>query len=183
MTRNATEVPIAEVLADRWSPWGFDSKHHVSETELRSLFEAARWAPSASNTQPWKFVAAHRGTEQFGLIYEALFELNQVWAGAASVLIAAFAEVTRDGKPQRWAEYDLGQAMAHLTIQAEWMGLRVHQMGGFDPDALSASFAPGEAFVPVSVAAVGRHSDQVDEAIRKRDAGPRNRKPYEDLFI
>lgn len=183
MVRNTTEVQIAGVLAERWSPWGFDSSHRLSEMELRSIFEAARWAPSARNTQPWKFVAAHRGTEQFSLIYEALADLNQVWAGAASVLIAAFAEATRNGEPQRWAEYDLGQAMAHLTIQAEWLGLRVHQMGGFDPEALNASFAPGPAFVPVVVAAVGRHSEQVDEAIRARDAGTRERKPYEDLFL
>ncbi|MDO4785021.1 MAG: nitroreductase family protein [Propionibacteriaceae bacterium] len=183
MARNTTEVPIHDVLAQRWSPRGFDAAHELDETELRSLFEAARWAPSARNLQPWKFVAARRGSAEFGLIHDALMGFNQDWAGAASLLVVAFAETERDGKAQRWAEYDLGQAMAHLTVQAETLGLNVHQMGGFSPAALSAAFAPGVGFTPVVVAAIGRHTGCVAESIRDKDAAPRDRKPYADLFV
>ena len=183
MTRNITEAPIADVLADRWSPRGFDAAHELSDAEVRALFEAARWAPSALNLQPWKFVAARRGENGFGLIYGSLMGFNQEWADAASLLVVAFAEISRGGEPQRWAEYDLGQAVAHLTFQAGTLGLSVHQMGGFDPKALISAFKPGEGFVPVAVAAVGRHSEQVSESIRERDAAPRGRKPYDDLFV
>lgn len=183
MARNVTEVPIVTVLAQRWSPRGFDPAHELNETELRSLFEAARWAPSALNLQPWKFVAARRGSAEFDLVHASLMGFNQDWAGAASLLVVAFAETERDGQPQRWAEYDLGQAMSHLTVQAETLGLNVHQMGGFDPEALSAAFAPGKGFTPVTVTAVGRHTEQVEESIRERDAAPRDRKPYADLFV
>lgn len=183
MFRNPTATPIVDVLANRWSPRGFDTEHEVSEAEVATLLEAARWSPSAMNLQPWRFAVAHRGTERFATIAGALAGFNQAWAPAAPVLLVAFAVTEQDGRPLRWAEYDLGQAVAHLTLQAESMGLSVHQMGGFDRAAITTGLGVDPTLVPLTVTAIGRHGDAVDEEVRVRDAAPRIRKPVAELLV
>ena len=111
--RNVTGTPIAPVLADRWSPRGFDKTHEISQDELLSIIEAARWAPSAGNTQPWAFIAARRGTPEFDAIASALAGFNKIWAGSASALIVFSAVPDRGGKMTRWINYDVGQAAAN----------------------------------------------------------------------
>lgn len=183
--RNATSVPIHAPLADRWSPRGFDADYAVSEEDLKALGEAARWAPSASNLQPTRFIVAARGTETFDKILAALMDFNQAWTPRASLLIVAVAELERDGKRLRWAEYDLGQAVAHLSVEAQSRGLHVRQMGGFHVDALRETFDLGPALEPVSVVAVGKAAagDDVPESIRQRDAAPRTRRALDELTI
>lgn len=181
-----TSAPILGVLAERWSPRAFDATVPIDETALTAALEAARWAPSASNTQPWRFIVARRGTAEFAAIESGLMGFNAAWAGSAGVLLVAVAE-TADaaGKPRRWAEYDLGQAMAYLTIQAHAGGLHVHQMGGIEVERLREAFALEPRFVPVSVAAIGviGSPDQLDEKARARELAPRSRRALAETVI
>lgn len=181
-----TDAPVLEILADRWSPRAYAPDDAVDETRLASALEAARWAPSANNTQPWRFIVARRGTEAHERIHQALVGFNQVWAGNAAVLIAAVAETTdADGKSLPWSVYDLGQAVAHLSVQAHHDGLYVHQMGGFDRAAVRADFALEERFEPITVIALGPIGDasQLPEALQEREAAPRVRRPLAESLI
>lgn len=183
--RNATELPIAGILAGRWSPRGYDANYVIETDELHSIIEAASWAPSAGNTQPWAFIAARRGTAEFDAIIASLAGFNSAWTPAASALIVFCSVPERAGKMTRWVEYDLGQAAAHASLQAEHLGLNAHQMGGFDPEAIRAAFNLPAGVTAVSVMAVGLHdsSDAVAQDIRQRDAGKRDRLPLKQLLL
>ncbi|WP_241156326.1 nitroreductase family protein [Leucobacter chromiireducens] len=181
-----TSAPVLDTLAERWSPRAFDADHSFPEGALRGIFEAARWAPSANNSQPWRFILARRGTEHFAAIEETLAGFNRMWAGSAGALVVNVAEVANaEGAPQPWAEYDLGQAVAHLTVQAHAEGFHVHQMGGFDRDAIRAAFGLEARFEPVSVMVIGAIGDaeQLPEPLRERELAPRTRIELEELFI
>src|ERR1700712_5565908 len=117
MTRTAaTQVPLHPLLAERWTPRGFDRSHDGSDAELLALLEAARWAPSANNVQPWRFLVTRRGTAEFATLVDLLAPGNQVWARHASALIAVVAETTdENGNPRSHALYDTGQAVAGLV--------------------------------------------------------------------
>ena len=187
LTRTAeTDAPVLDVLADRWSPRAFAADDAIDETRLASALEAARWAPSANNIQPWRFIVARRGTEAHDRIHQALLGFNRVWAGNAAVLIIAVAEtVDAEGKPLHFAAYDLGQAVAHLSVQAHHDGLHVHQMGGFDRDAVRAAFDLDARFEPLTAIALGPIGDASDlpEALQEREAAPRVRRPLADSLI
>ncbi|WP_167131996.1 nitroreductase family protein [Paramicrobacterium chengjingii] len=182
-----TSSPISEVIASRWSPRSFDVTVAVPEAKLTSALEAARWAASAANTQPWRFIVARRGTAEHAAIVENLLGFNQQWAVTAAALIVNVAEtVTEDGTDRRWAEYDLGQAAATLTLQAHKDGLHVHQMGGFDPEGLHAAFDLDERFRVVSVAALGVLAGPEalpDETLRAREVAPRERRPLDEIVL
>lgn len=182
----STSVPVLDVLAARWSPRAFDPSSPIDEDKLTAALEAARWAPSASNTQPWRFIVARRGTDLHAAIEGALMGFNREWAGAAQVLIAAFAEeADADGNPHPWAQYDLGQAVAHLSVQAHADGLFVHQMGGVERDALRALPGVEDRFTPVSVIALGELGDAtaLSEKLQQREAAPRVRRPLAETVI
>lgn len=183
--RNQTELPIVPLLAQRWSPRGFDADHVIEENELLSIVEAARWAPSAGNTQPWSFIAVRRGTPEFNAVIDSLAGFNSAWTPAASAFIVFCAQPERAGKMTRWVDYDLGQSAAHATMQAMHLGLHVHQMGGFDPSAISEAFNLPEGITPTAVMAIGSHdsSSKVTEEIRHRDAAERSRLPLADVLI
>ncbi|GAA1611843.1 nitroreductase family protein [Leucobacter chromiireducens] len=181
-----TSAPVLDTLAERWSPRAFDASHAFDKGALRGVFEAARWAPSANNSQPWRFILARRGSESFAKIEDTLAGFNKMWAGSAAALVVNIAEVAdAEGNPQPWAEYDLGQAVAHLSVQAHAEGLYVHQMGGFDRAAISAAFGLEERFVPVSVMVIGAIGavEQLPEPLREREVAPRTRIELEDLFV
>ena len=182
-----TSAPIHEVLAERWSPRSFDTSVEVPEEKIVAALEAARWSPSASNSQPWRFVVARRGTTEHTAIVENLMGFNQLWAGSAAVLIVNIAQVTDDsGNALRWSEYDLGQAVAHLSVQAHHDGLHVHQMGGIEVDGLRAAFNLDANFVPVAVTALGVLGEPealANEVLREREVSPRSRKPLEDMLL
>ncbi|PPH18511.1 nitroreductase [Rathayibacter sp. AY1C4] len=183
----STSAPILDVLAERWSPRSYDASATVSDETLASLLEAARWSPSASNSQPWRFIVARRGTDGFDRIVATLAGFNGAWAGSAAVLVVALAEtVDSEGKPRPWAVYDLGQSIAHLSVQAHHEGLHVHQMAGFDKDAVRAAFSVDERFDPVTIAAVGVAADAdalANETLRERETAPRTRLPLEELVL
>ena len=179
-------APLLPALAERWSPRSFDPTVGIDDVALRSALEAARWSPSANNSQPWRFIVARRGSEAFATIVENLAGFNKAWATSAAVLIVAAAEVVdEDGNERRWAVYDLGQAVAHLTIQAHHDGLHAHQMGGFDAEALRTAFGLEERFVPTSVTALGVLGDPeaLPEPLRTREGAPRARRALEEIAV
>ena len=182
----STTVPVHPLLAERWSPRGFDRAHEIGDEALAALLEAARWAPSAGNSQPWRFLVPRRGEPAHDRLFAALAPGNQAWAGAASALILVAARTAGDdGRPQRWALYDTGQAVAALVTQAQADGLSVHQMGGFDTGAVRAELGLGENLTPVVVLAVGRHDSEaaLPEPLAAREAAPRTRHPLSDLLL
>jgi nitroreductase len=181
-----TQVPLHPLLAGRWSPRGFNGAHALAADQVTALLEAARWAPSANNSQPWRFLVGNRGEPAFDDIFEVLNPGNKLWAGAASALIAVVADTRLpDGRPNPYALYDTGQAVANLVAQAAHEGLAVHQMGGFDRAAVVAAFGLVEQLQPVVVVAVGQHdpSAPLTGALAEREAAPRVRRPLEDLVL
>ncbi len=162
---------IHELLARRWSPRTFSSRP-VEPERLTQLFEAARWAPSCYNAQPWSFIVATReDAEGYNRLLSTLMEANRQWAQKAPVLILAVAKLDFDhvARPNRHAFYDLGQAVADLTIEATALDLLIHQMGGFDPGAARELFAIPAGYEPVAVLALGYpEGPPADPAGRKR---------------
>ncbi|MET4637461.1 nitroreductase family protein [Mycetocola sp. 2940] len=187
ITRTAvTSEPIHEILAERWSPRSFDTSVDVPEAKITAALEAARWSASASNTQPWRFIVARRGTAEHATIVENLMGFNQAWAVSAHVLVVNLAVTAEDGTPLRWAQYDLGQAVAHLSVQAHHDGLHVHQMGGIEIDGLRAAFALDPALEPMSVTALGvlgAPEALASDVLREREVAPRRRRPLDELVL
>ncbi|MBO0768062.1 MAG: nitroreductase family protein [Solirubrobacterales bacterium] len=146
------------LLAERWSPTVFDAGHKLSEDQVALLLEAARWAPSAGNSQPWAFIVGCRGDAVHRRLLTHLAKSSAAWAPTASLLLAnlvhRYVEDT-DWEYSEFAHYDLGQAIAHLTFQARAMGLYVRQFRAFDRDALTAEFAVPAHFEITTMAAVG----------------------------
>jgi nitroreductase len=181
-----TAVDLLPALAQRWSPRSFDVTAEIDESKLTAALEAARWSPSANNTQPWRFIVGRRGSAAFDTIAQNLMGFNKAWAGSASALVLALAEVTdTEGNPRRFATYDLGQAVAHLTIQAHHDGLHAHQMGGIDVDGLRAAFDIDDRFLPYSVTALGTvgDPDALPDALRERELAPRTRNALDDIVV
>ena len=181
-----TDHPVMEVLAGRWSPRAYDATAPLDEQKLSSALEAARWAPSANNVQPWRFIVARRGTAEHAAIVETLVGFNQLWAGDAGALVVAIAEdEDADGNALRTSSYDLGQAVAHLSVQAHHDGLHVHQMAGFDRDALRAHFGLEERFRPVTVITLGDLGDAalLPDGLRERESAPRSRRPLAESVL
>lgn len=181
-----TSVPLHPLLAERWSPRGLDADHELGGDQLAALLEAARWAPSASNTQPWRFAVARRGSDEFAALHDLLAAGNQQWAHAASALLVAAAEtVDAEGRPRPWAAYDTGQAVAHLSVQAQHEGLSVHQLGGFDREGVVRLLGLRDGVVPLVVLAVGRHDADADlpEPLASRESADRTRLPLTELVV
>ncbi len=175
-----TEAPIHELIGRRWSPYSFSDKP-VEPPMVMSLLEAARWAPSSFNEQPWSFVLGRASEpEGFERLASCLVEGN-AWAKKAPLLILSVAKLTfeRNGKPNRHALHDVGLAVGNLILQGEALGLSTHQMAGFDAEQARTNLSIPEGFEPVAMIAVGHQGspEDVDEALRKRDAAPRSRKP------
>jgi nitroreductase len=187
-TRKAatTRVPVHPLLAERWSPRGFDAEHEIGGDQLTALLEAARWAPSANNSQPWRFVLTRRGTAAFDRLADLLAPGNRVWAANAGALVLVAARtVDDDGRPLRFALYDTGQAVAQLVTQAQAEGLATHQMGGFDAAGVADLLGLGTAVTPVVVVAVGRFdgSAELSEPLATRERAPRQRRPLDELVL
>lgn len=186
--RTRSDAPgVHPLVADRWSPRAFDTAP-LPDAEVVSLLEAARWAPSAMNAQPWRFLVG-RTTEDgpdathTGLL-GTLAPPNRAWAHRAPVLVAALTRVFEDdGSARAVAPYELGLAVAQLTVQAESLGLHVHQIGGFDADAVIDAFEVPVGYRPLAVLAVGRLGDAADlpDWARAREGAARSRLDLEDI--
>lgn len=185
MNKTATTAhPILQLLAERWSPRAF-TEAKIDEAALGSLFEAARWAPSASNLQPWGFVHAAHGSAGFAAIVGSLAAGNVSWAQHAPLLVVGVAELTKSyGSPNLYGRYDLGQSVAHLSVQAAALGLHLHQMAGFDSAKLREAVSLPASHEPVVVIAVGivGEASQLPAPLDERERAPRSRKPL-DSFV
>ncbi|HEV3025289.1 MAG TPA: nitroreductase family protein [Pirellulales bacterium] len=173
--------PIHELIARRWSPYAF-SDRAVSDDDLRSLFEAARWAASSYNEQPWAYIAATKANlGEFERLLSCLVEPNQAWAKAAPVLALGCTSLrfSRNGQPNAAAIHDLGLASATLTLEATARGVFVHQMIGILPDKAREVYRIPEGVQPLTGLAIGYAADAqtLPEMLRERDIAPRARKP------
>lgn len=177
----ATDHPILSILSERWSPYGFGPRP-VAEADLRSLFEAARWAASSYNEQPWHYLVATKGNPQeFERLLSCLVEANQAWAKAAPVLALGVVNLqfAHNHKDNRAAVHDLGLASGNLLAEATARGLLVHQMIGILPDKARQIYQIPEHCEAWTALAIGYQGDPatLTEAIRERDLAPRQRKP------
>ncbi|MDH5527085.1 MAG: nitroreductase family protein [Nitrospirota bacterium] len=174
---------IHPLLRQRRSPRAFADRD-LADDMLRALIEAARWAPSCFNAQPWRLLVTRKGSPAHGRLTECLSEGNRRWAPAAPVLILTVARSAFDGgRPNRHAAHDVGLAVGQLTLQATAVGLCVHQMGGFDPDRARAAFAVPDGFEPVTVVAIGYPGDPdtLPEDLREKELAGRTRMPLESF--
>jgi nitroreductase len=181
------ECPIHPLLAGRRSIRAFASTSVETET-LTSLMEAARWAPSAMNEQPWSFVVATKANKSnFDRLLGCLLEFNVQWAQHAPVLLLSVAKLTFEstGQLNRHAFHDVGLATAALTVQASVCGLVVHQMAGFDVEKARREFSIPQGHEPVAAAAIGYpgNSAELPEKLRKKDASPRKRMPLTNFVF
>jgi nitroreductase len=183
----ATDHPVHDLIRDRWSPRAFADKP-VPAGVLRSLFEAARWAPSSSNEQPWAFIVGTKeDTATHAKLLSTLVEANQAWAKNAPVLAVSVTELAfaKNGSPNRTAFYDTGAAVAHLTTEATSRGLMVHQMAGFDPRKASELFSVPAGWEPISAFVIGYpgEAQSLPDTLRERELAPRTRKPISDFVM
>ena len=187
MDTTTTQPPVRDLVARRWSPRIFADRP-VPEAALHSVLEAARWAPSSFNEQPWRLIVATRdNADDYQRLLACLVPGNQGWAKSAPVLMITVAAMAfeRNGKPNRHAYHDVGLASAQLALQATDLGLSVHFMAGFDADAVRATYAVPEGFEPVAAVALGyaEDPDALSDEQRAAEYGPRSRKPLAAVVI
>lgn len=183
-----TSVEINGLIADRWSPRAFAAARPVSRRDLTALLEAARWAPSCFNDQPWRFIVCDKfgDGEAWQVALAAVAEKNRLWAHNAPVLLLAVAmhNFNHNGKPNRWASYDTGAAALSICLQATALGLAAHQMGGFDADLARQSFGLPDDCTPMAMIAVGYPADAaiLPEDFQAGERGERSRAGLEQRF-
>lgn len=183
-----TSVPIHDIISNRWSPRSFDSRPIEAE-KLRALFEAARWAASSFNAQPWYYIVATKDDPaNHKKVLDCFVEFNQGWAKNAPALAISVAQLNfamPDNKaPNRHAFHDVGQASANLALQANALGLEVHQMAGIIPDKAREIFAIPAGYEAVAGIAIGYPGDPatLPEGLRQRELDKRSRKAL-DSFV
>jgi nitroreductase len=182
-----TTYPIEELLKRRWSPRAFADRP-VEPKTLLSLWEAARWAASTGNEQPWYFIVATKQDEaEYARLLSCLRENNQQWASRAPVLMVSVAKLAFDanGQPNRHAFHDVGLAVANLILQATAFGLFVHQMAGIYPDKVRELYSVPDGFEPVAGIVLGYLGDPalLPKDLRQREGAPRARRPIETFVF
>jgi nitroreductase len=197
MTLSASEVnklkqaPAVEgvlpAVLSRWSPRSFSSRE-VSAADLRKVFEAARWAASAYNEQPWRFLVGRQGSPTYKKIFSTLIGFNQSWAGSAPVLILGVAgtKFTHNGTANGWGVYDLGASASYLTLQAAALGILTHQMAGFDQEIARKAFEIPADYAFGSVIALGYQGEPTaleNEQLIAMETQPRERKALNEFVL
>lgn len=178
------EPGLHPLLSTRWSPLRFDESHRLTADEVTLLLEAARWAPSAGNSQPWAFVVGRRGDRVHERLVARLFPSSRRWAPTAALLVANLSHrlvESTDWEYSEFAHYDLGQAVAHLTLQAQALGLGVRQFRAFDRDGLAADFDVPVHWEVTSMAAIGRPDSDVTPPTPE-DSTSRQRLSLEEIL-
>ena len=181
-----TSTPINELARNRWSPRAFLDKP-VERVKLVSLFEAARWSPSGGNEQPWRFIIGIDHDEPWQKIFSTLNEGNREWNRQVPVLILSIGNriSSWDGNVSDYFQYDAGQSVAHLSIEAMSQGLHVHQMGGFSVAGARELFEIPENFQPLTVISVGYFGDpeSLPEKLKQRELQERKRKELSEIVF
>lgn len=169
-TRSTLLHPL---LASRWSPTMFDPDSVPSGEEIESLLDAARWAPSAGNSQPWAFLVCRRGTDEHRRLVAHLAASSAAWAPTAGLLVANLAhrlvEDTEGIEFSEFSQYDLGQAVAHMSFQAQSLGLFVRQFRAFDRTAIATEFAVPRHWEVTTISAIGRLDAGVEHGVEDRE--------------
>lgn len=183
----STDAPVHELIRHRWSPRAFETRP-VEPEKLRSLFEAARWAASTTNSQPWYYiVATHDDAENFARVLQCFNENNQAWTKHAPVIGLSVTAVNfaSSGKPNRFAFHDLGAATATMALEAVSQGLQLHQMGGIFPDKAREVFGVPEGYEVAAGIALGYPGDpkSLPDTLRQRESQPRQRKPVSEFVF
>ena len=184
-----TQAPINNVIANRWSGRAYDADKAVSNEQIISLCEAARWAPSCYGDEPWRFIVWNKHTDEqsWQKAFECLVPGNQEWVKNAPVLLLSCADtlLRKNQKPNRFAQYDTGAAAENLCLQAQDLGLMAHQMGGFDADAARTAFDIPEQFTVMAMIAVGYAADikTLTGDVLVRETAKRERRPLAELFF
>ena len=178
---------VLPVVLSRWSPRSFAGRD-ISPADLKKVFEAARWAASSNNEQPWRFLVGLRNSSTHQKIFSSLVGFNQSWAGAAPVLIlgTASSKFSHNGSPNAYALYDLGAAAAILCLQAASLGLKTHSMAGFDHDAARQALAIPEDYLLGAVIALGYQGEPSalsNEKLIAQETSPRSRKPLSEFVL
>jgi nitroreductase len=171
------------LIEQRWSPRWLDAEFKISDESLRSILEAARWAPSYGNTQPARYLVGRRGDSTHERIFETLSRRNQAWAHTASALLLGVAVTTNaKGELPKW-EYGVGLATENLVLQAVAEGLVAHQMGGFNAETARILFQLPADAQPLIVIAVGRLGDRdtIPDDLRDRELAERKRLPLSEI--
>ncbi len=180
-----TDAPILDIIEKRWSSLAFEPAP-LKEEMIKSLFEAARWAQSSYNEQPWRYIYASKGDKDREALESLIVEGNN-WAKNAGLLIISFTKKTfaRNGTPNRHSMHDLGAASALLTLQATSMGLNSHQMAGFDAAGANKALGVPADFEPGSMIAIGYPAAPavLSEALQERERAPRQRNPQENFVM
>jgi nitroreductase len=182
-----SDFPVHELIRERWSPRAFADRP-VPQDVLRSIFEAARWAPSSYNEQPWAYIVATKdGKENFEKMLSILVEFNVQWAGSAPMLALAVAKLAfaNNNAPNRNAQYDTGAASALLSVEATARGLAVHQMAGFDQEKARQVFGIPAGWEPIAALAIGYPGDpaSLPQPLKDRELAPRTRKPITEFVM
>ncbi len=182
---NTKENDLQSFISERFSPLAF-AEQQLSEEKIRLLFEAARWAPSAFNEQPWRFIYATKSQpSEYNLLLSFLIEGNRIWAKNAPLLGISLARVNSqyNGKPNKYAFHDLGLAMGGLLAQATSMDIKVHQMAGFSVENAREGLLIPKEYEPVAMFAAGYYGkpDELPEDLRKRELTERKRKPLSEI--
>jgi nitroreductase len=178
-----TSVPIHELIRSRWSPRALDPNGQISETALRAMLEAARWAPSNGNTQPARYLIGRRGDDTYQRIFDLLSPKNKAWAWPAAALILGCMVTENEKGPLPMPEYGAGLATENLVLQAVAEGAVAHQMGGFQKDAAQLVFSLPDHVRPLAVIAIGTlgSPDLLDDDRRGRELAPRRRLPLSEI--
>jgi nitroreductase len=186
LTKEApTKLDIHRLIRQRWSPRAF-AQTPIDPGKLERIFEAARWAPSGSNLQPWLFIVGFLGDNNYDAIFSTLVEFNQLWAKTAPVLMLAIGKETNSkGEPNSSYRYDVGQAVAYLTMQAMNENIFVHQMGGFDKELAEQLLGVPENYKVITVIALGYLGDPevLHENLKRLEYAPRVRKPLHEFVF
>ena len=184
--RAETVVPVNEIIATRRSPRSFDVSAEISDQDLLGILEAARWAPSAFNGQPWRFFVGKRGDELFNQILASLVPFNQSWAERSSALILVAAKTVKgDGSINPDYQFDCGLAVGQLVIETHHRGLIAHQMTGFDKAVAQAELSVPADLVPVVVIAIGKQDapEKLSGPLLEREQAKRERLPLTEIVI
>jgi len=184
--RAETSVPVHEIIQNRRSPRSLDETAALSREDLLGILEAARWAPSAFNGQPWRFFVGQRGDEVFTKILSSLGEFNQGWAKSASALVLVAGLTVREaGKPNADYQYDCGLAVAQLVFETHHRGFIAHQMTGFDKSIASQVLALPAQLAPVVVVAIGKQDapEKLSGPLLEREIAPRTRLSLKEIVL